>query len=177
MLKNKHRRNTTTLHRRILTFVLTAVLAVLAPAGAAQADVAPDAALALDGPYYLVNRNGKVLAPSGNDLVVSGSRGSSRYFNTVPDNGYITYEHNESKRNVNTSGNVAGARAVLSAPSGSFTQDWSTVPIGSGSAFFGIENRGAPGMCLGISGGSGGTDVAIFPCDRARNQQWKLERA
>jgi hypothetical protein len=139
----------------------------------------PSDFLAVDGPFYLINANGKYLAAAGDLLVVSSTGGSGRWFNTVPDNGWVTFEHDATGRNVNTSGNgtANGTRAVLSPGSGSFTQDWGVVPFGGGSPLFALQNRAVPTRCLGISGGSSGTDVAIFNCVRgAANQQWRLPR-
>jgi len=129
----------------------------------------------LAGPYYLINNNGKYLAPSGNFLVVSSSGGPSRYFNTVPDSSWVTFEHDATGLDVNTAGNgtANGTRGVLSPGSGSFTMDWGVLPYQSG-PYFQLQNRAVTSRCLGISGGSSGTDVAIFNCAVASNQLWQL---
>jgi hypothetical protein len=133
--------------------------------------------LALGGPFYIINANGKYLAASGNLLVVSSTGGTSRYFNTVRDGSWVTFEHDATGRNVNTSGNgtANGTRAVLSAGSGSFTQDWGVLPVDDTGPLFRLQNRAVTTRCLGISGGSSGTNVAIFNCDRAANQRWRLQ--
>ncbi|MBO3744021.1 RICIN domain-containing protein [Actinoplanes flavus] len=163
------------------SFGLLAVLALFAallPGGAAQAQAAPlESTMLADGPYYIVNANGLHLAASGSSLILTALDGNPR-FHTVPDNGYVTYESDATRTNVGTVGNgtAHGTRVDLVTPSGSHTQDWSTRPVGGGSRFFGIVNR-ASGRCLGISGGSSGTTLAIFDCDRRPNQQWALMRA
>jgi hypothetical protein len=130
-------------------------------------------ALLIDGPFVFINSNGKYLAASGNLLVVSTSS-SNGHFYTVPDNGWVTLQH-ANGLNVNTSGNgtANGTRAVLSPGSGSFTQDWRPVPYGPDLRFVQFQNRAVPSRCLGISGGSSGTDVAIFNCENAPNQRWR----
>jgi hypothetical protein len=168
MLKHKRR-----VARSFGLLAVLALFAALLPCGAAQAQAAPlESTMLADEPHYIVNANGLHLAASDSgSLILTLSGGNPRFY-TVPDSGYVTYQ-SATGPNVGTVGNgtAHGTRVDLVARSGSHTQDWSTRPVGSGSRFFGIVNR-ASGRCLGISGGSSGTTLAIFDCDRRPNQQW-----
>jgi hypothetical protein len=166
--------------KRIGRLMIAAALVgtLMATAGPSTAHAASSQRMLLDGPFYLINANGKYLGADGTWLHLYSNGGGNRYFNTVPDRGYVTFEHNDSKKNIGTvyNGTSSGTRVFLANPSGSGTQDWSAVPFGGGTEFFALQNLSAVGKCMGISGGSSGNDIAIFPCDRAPNQQWRLQR-
>ncbi|MGW1564306.1 RICIN domain-containing protein [Streptomyces sp. NPDC002144] len=123
--------------------------------------------------YYLKNGNGKYLAASGANAVV---KTSGLPFTLIADGGYLTLWQSNANLNLGLSGNASssGTRAVYAAGSSSYTQDWSRSYLTD--TTFLLKNRANASVCLGISGGSTGTDVYVFTCSSpvATNQIWSL---
>ncbi|MFI7599809.1 RICIN domain-containing protein [Actinoplanes sp. NPDC049681] len=129
----------------------------------------PSAAQASTCCFKYKNGNGKYLAASGSYIVVNST---GLAWTEVGDSGYLTLWNQTANKNLGLSGNSTanGTRAVLASGSSSHTQDWS--PKFVNDFQFQLKNRADPSKCLGISGGSSGTDVAIFTCQVATNQLW-----
>lgn len=138
-----------------------ALLTVLTPTAAQAADCSP---------YYLENANGQWMFNSGNYLTVNYG-GSALCWTRVNDSIYTTFWSQTYNKNIGLSGNstASGTRAILATGSSSYTQDWLTIAVGA--SYFQLQSRANANMCLGVSGGASGTNVALFACSTAANNQ------
>jgi len=145
-------------------FFSMAVAALVA--GTLITALTPTAALAA---VRIKNGGGKFLGASGNNVIVD-SLGLA--WSEVNDGNYITFYRSSQSLNLGLSGNssAVGTRAVLTTPSGNFTQDWRIEFVNN--TQFRLHSRASDGRCLGVSGGSSGTNVALFTCDGTSNQRW-----
>ncbi|MEU8821931.1 RICIN domain-containing protein [Actinoplanes sp. NPDC048796] len=143
--------------------MVSALLAVLSPTAAHAASS-----------YKLKNAGGRYVTVSGTYLVM-GSSTNLTFTDCCGEGNYLTLWNTSSNKNLGLSGNstASGTRAVLAAGSSSNTQDWQWDPATL--TTFQLKNRANPNMCLGISGGQTGTNVAIFACATGQipnNQLW-----
>jgi hypothetical protein len=152
-----------------------ALLTVLSPTAAQAAE---GTAAQASGPgtlastccYRYRNEGGKFLGSSNGTNVIVDSNGLP--WTEVPDGSYVTLWYSSANKNLGLAGNrtASGTGAVLTSGSSNYTQDWKRNYLTD--TKFQLKSRANTGMCLGISGGSSGTNVAIFPCANATNQLW-----
>jgi hypothetical protein len=147
-----------------------AMTATAVMVGALLTALTPTAAQAATCCYNMKNANGKFMGVSGTNIIVSTT---AVFWTSLTDSNYLTLWDEGTNKNLGLSGNSTadGTRAVLAAGSSSFTQDWQ-LHLYNGGPYYQMKSRANLNKCLGISGGSSGTNVALFPCAAATNQLW-----